>query len=255
MIYRPHPYQQFATDFILSHPVAAVLLDMGLGKTVITLTAVEKLLHDSFEVSRVLVIAPLRVAAMTWPNEIRQWEHLSSLTYSVAVGTPQERRAAVLQDADLTIINRENLEWLVESGLPLRYDMAVIDELSSFKNPQSKRFKAFMRLRPKLSRVVGLTGTPSSNGLMDLFAEYKCLDMGQRLGRFIGRYRDAYFSPDRRNGNIVYSYKPRPGAEQQIYEKIRDITVSMKALDHLPMPALLHSASWQLSSVDSYCSD
>ena len=239
MIYRPHPYQQFATDFILSHPVAAVLLDMGLGKTVITLTAIENLLHDRFEISRVLVIAPLRVAAMTWPNEIRQWDHLSSLTYAVAVGTPQVRRAAVLQDAAITIINRENLPWLLESGLPLRYDMAVIDELSSFKNPQTRRFKAFMKLRPKLSRVVGLTGTPSSNGLMDLYAEYRCLDMGQRLGRFIGRYRDAYFTPDRRNGNIIYSYRPRPGAERQIYEKIRDITVSMKALDHLPMPELL----------------
>ena len=241
MIFQPHSYQSFAVDFILSHPIAAILLDMGLGKTVITLSAIEQLIHDRYEVSRVLVIAPLRVAAMTWPNEIRQWEHLSSLTYTVAVGTPQERRAAVLQDAEITIINRENLPWLLSSGLPLRYDMAVIDELSSFKNPQSKRFKAFMRLRPKLSRVVGLTGTPSSNGLMDLFAEYKCMDMGQRLGRFIGRYRDAYFSPDRRNGNIVYSYKPRPGAEQQIYEKIRDITVSMKALDHLPMPALLRN--------------
>ncbi len=241
MKFNPHPYQSFAIDFILSHPVAAILLDMGLGKTVITLTAIEQLIHDSFEVSRVLVIAPLRVAAMTWPSELQQWDHLSSLTYSVAVGTPRERRAAVLQDADLTIINRENLEWLVESGLPLRYDMVVIDELSSFKNPQSKRFKAFMKLRPKVSRVVGLTGTPSSNGLMDLYAEYRCLDMGQRLGRFIGRYRDAYFVPDRRNGNIVYSYRPRPGAEQQIYEKIRDITVSMKALDHLPMPELLYN--------------
>ena len=239
MKYLPHDYQSFATEFILSHPVAAVLLDMGLGKTVITLTAVERLLHDRFEVSRVLVIAPLRVAALTWPNELQQWDHLSSLHFAVAVGTPSERRAAVLEDAEITIINRENLEWLVESGLPLHYDMVVIDELSSFKNPKSKRFKAFMKLRPKLSRVVGLTGTPSSNGLMDLFAEYKCLDMGQRLGRFIGRYRDAYFVADRRNGNIVYSYKLRPGAEQQIYEKIRDITVSMKALDHLPMPELV----------------
>ena len=241
MKFTPHSYQSYAIDFIQSHPVAAVLLDMGLGKTVITLTAIEKLMYDSFEISRVLVIAPLRVAAMTWPNELRQWDHLSSLTYAVAVGAPQDRRAAVLQDADITIINRENLPWLVSSGLPLHYDMIVIDELSSFKNPQSQRFKAFMKLRPRVSRVVGLTGTPSSNGLMDLYAEYRCLDMGQRLGRFIGRYRDAYFTPDRRNGNIVYSYKPRPGAEQQIYDKIRDITVSMKALDHLPMPELVYN--------------
>ena len=239
MKYLPHDYQAFATEFILSHPVAAVLLDMGLGKTVITLTAIEQLIHDRFEVSRVLVIAPLRVAAMTWPNELRQWDHLRSLTYAVAVGTPAERRAAVLEDAEITIINRENLFWLATSGLPLNFDMVVIDELSSFKNPKSQRFKAFMKLRPKVSRVVGLTGTPSSNGLMDLYAEYRCLGMGQRLGRFIGRYRDAYFMPDRRNGNVVYSYKPRPGAEQQIYEKIRDITVSMKAIDHLPMPELV----------------
>ncbi len=261
MLYKPHSYQSFAIDFILSHPVAAILLDMGLGKTVITLTAIERLLHDSFEVSRVLVIAPLRVAAMTWPNELQQWDHLRSLTYSVAVGTPAERRAAVLEDAEITVINRENLEWLVESGLPLRYDMVVIDELSSFKNPQSKRFRAFMKLRPKLSRVVGLTGTPSSNGLMDLYAEYRCLDMGQRLGRFIGHYRDAYFTPDRRNGNIVYTYKPRPGAEQQIYEKIRDITVSMKALDHLPMPELLYNrypvslSESERSQYKSLCND
>ncbi len=239
MVFRPHGYQCFAVDFILEHPVAAILLDMGLGKTIITLTAIERLMHDRFEVSRVLVVAPLRVAAMTWPNELRHWDHLSSLTYAVAVGTPQERREAVLQDADITIINRENLEWLMSSGLPLNYDMVVIDELSSFKNWQSKRFRAFMKLRPRLRRVVGLTGTPSSNGLMDLYAEYRCLDMGERLGRFIGQYREAYFTPDRRNGNIIYSYRPRSGAEQQIYEKIRDITVSMKAIDHLPMPELL----------------
>ncbi len=239
MKYNPHSYQSYAIDFILSHPISAVFLDMGLGKTVITLTAIEKLMHDRFEVSRVLVIAPLRVAAITWPNELKQWDHLSSLTYAVATGTEKERRAAILEDADITIINRENLPWLVLSGLPLHYDMLVIDELSSFKNPGAQRFKAFMKLRPKASRVVGLTGTPSSNGLMDLYAEYRCLDMGQRLGRFIGRYRDAYFTPDRRNGNIVYSYRPRPGAEEQIYEKIRDITVSMKAMDHLKMPELV----------------
>ena len=239
MEFVPHAYQSYAIDFILSHPVSAVFLDMGLGKTVITLTAIEKLMHDRFEVSKVLVIAPLRVAAITWPNELKQWDHLSSLTYAVATGTERERRAAVLQDADITIINRENLPWLVLSGLPLRYDMVVIDELSSFKNPGTQRFKAFMKLRPKVSRVVGLTGTPTSNGLMDLYAEYRCLDMGQRLGRFIGRYREAFFTPDRRNGNIVYSYKPRPGAEEPIYDRIRDITVSMKAMDHLKMPELV----------------
>ena len=240
MQYIPHAYQQYAIDFIESHPVAAVILDMGLGKTSVTLTAIADLMFDRFEISRVLVIAPLRVARMTWPDELRQWDHLRHLTYAVAVGTEQERRAALLQGADITIINRENLPWLVEkSRLPLYYDMLVIDELSSFKNSQAQRFKAFMKLRPSASRVVGLTGTPSSNGLMDLFAEYRCLDMGQRLGRFIGRYRAAYFTPEKTNGNIVYSYRPRPGAEDQIYERISDITISMKAMDHLKMPELI----------------
>lgn len=261
MNFNPHPYQSFAIDFILSHPVAAVFLDMGLGKTVITLTAIEKLLHDRFEISKVLVIAPLRVAAMTWPNELRQWDHLRSLTFAVAVGTPQERRTAILQNADITIINRENLPWLLSSGLPLHYDMLVIDELSSFKNSDTRRFKAFMKLRPKADRVVGLTGTPSSNGLMDLYAEYRCLDMGARLGRFLGRYREAYFIPDRRNGNIVYSYRPRPGAEEQIYDRIRDITVSMKAMDHLQMPALVSNrypvrlSEEERSQYKTLCSD
>lgn len=240
MQYHPHEYQHFAINFIETHPVAAVILDMGLGKTSITLTAIEDLMFDSFEVSRVLVIAPLRVAKMTWPDELRQWDHLSHLTFAVAVGTESERRAAVVQNADITIINRENLPWLVEkSGLPLNFDMVVIDELSSFKSWQSQRFKAFMRLRPHVRRVVGLTGTPSSNGLMDLFAEYRCLDMGERLGRFIGRYRAAWFTPEKTNGSIVYSYRLRPGAEEQIYKRIADITISMKAMDHLSMPELI----------------
>ena len=240
MNYTPHAYQQYAIDFIESHPVAAVILDMGLGKTSVTLTAIADMMFDRFEISRVLVIAPLRVAHMTWPDELRHWDHLRHLTFAVAVGTEQERRAALLQNADITIINRENLPWLVEkSRIPLHYDMLVIDELSSFKNSQAQRFKAFMKLRPSASRVVGLTGTPSSNGLMDLFAEYRCLDMGQRLGRFIGRYRAAYFMPEKTNGNIVYSYRPRPGAEDQIYERISDITISMKAMDHLKMPELI----------------
>ena len=240
MLYRPHEYQRYAIDFIESHPISAVILDMGLGKTSITLTAISDLMFDSFEISRVLVIAPLRVAAMTWPDELRQWDHLKLLTFAVAVGTEQERRAAILENADITIINRENLPWLVEkSMLPLRYDMVVIDELSSFKSVKSQRFKAFMKLRPYVRRVVGLTGTPTSNGLMDLFAEYRCLDMGVRLGRFIGRYRAAYFIPEKMNGNVVYSYSLRPGAEELIYQKISDITISMKAMDHLKMPELI----------------
>ena len=193
MRYEPHDYQRYAIEYIKSHPAAAVLLDMGLGKTSITLTAIADLLFDSFEVHRVLVIAPLRVAKSTWSAEIEKWEHLKLLTYSVAVGTADERCRALEAEADITIINRENVPWLVEqSGISFDYDMVVVDELSSFKNHQSKRFKALMKVRPKVKRIVGLTGTPSSNGLMDLFAEFKLLDMGERLGRFIGQYRDIF---------------------------------------------------------------
>lgn len=240
MQYNPHSYQQFAAEYIENHPVAAVLLDMGLGKTSITLTALADLLFDSFEIHKVLVIAPLRVASVTWSAEIEKWEHLNILQYSVAVGTEAERLTALKTQADIYIINRENVQWLIEkSGVPFDFDMLVVDELSSFKNYQSKRFKALMKVRPKVKRAVGLTGTPSSNGLMDLFAEFKLLDMGARLGRFIGQYRNTYFSPDKRNGQIVYSYKPLPNAEQQIYEKISDITISMKSTDHLKMPELI----------------
>ena len=240
MIYKPHDYQKYAADFIINHPISALLLDMGLGKTSITLTAINDLLFDSFEVHKVLVVAPLRVARDTWSAEIEKWEHLRELRYSIVVGTEQERLKALRTPADIYIINRENVQWLVEeSGLPFDFDMAVIDELSSFKNHQSKRFKAFMKVRPKLKRIVGLTGTPASNGLMDLFAEFKLLDMGERLGRFIGQYRNAYFQPDKRNGMVIYSYKPLPDAEQRIYDKISDITISMKAADHLTMPELL----------------
>ena len=218
MRYNPHDYQRYATEYIEEHPIAAVLLECGLGKTSITLTAINNLMFDRFDVHKVLVIAPIRVAKLSWPDEVEKWEHLSDLIYSVAVGTEAERLEALQTPADIYLINRENVQWLIEkSGLPFDYDMVVVDELSSFKNHQSKRFKAFMKVRPKVNRVVGLTGTPSSNGLMDLFAEYKLLDKGERLGRFIGQYRQCYFKPDKCNGPIVYSYKLLPGAEQQIY--------------------------------------
>lgn len=240
MKYNPHDYQRYAADFIITHPISALLLDMGLGKTSITLTAIYDLLFDSFEVHKVLVVAPLRVARDTWSAEIEKWEHLRELRYSVVVGSEQERISALRTPADIYIINRENVQWLVEeSGIPLDFDMAVIDELSSFKNHQSKRFRAFMKVRPKLKRIVGLTGTPAGNGLMDLFAEFKLLDMGERLGRLIGQYRNAYFQPDKRNGMVIYSYKPLPNTERQIYDKISDITISMKAADHLKMPELV----------------
>ena len=242
MRYSPHEYQRYATKYIETHPVAAVLLDMGLGKTSITLTALNNLLFDSFEVRRILVIAPLRVARNTWGAEIEKWDHLNSLHYSVAVGTETERLSALKKQADIYLINRENVQWLIsESGIPFDFDMVVIDELSSFKNHQTKRFRALMKVRPKVKRIVGLTGTPSSNGLMDLWAEFRLLDMGERLGRFIGQYRTSYFRPDKQNGQVVFSYKPLPGAEKQIYGKISDITISMKSTDHLQMPELINS--------------
>lgn len=242
MKYKPHSYQEYAIKYIEAHPISALLIDMGLGKTSITLTAIRNLLFDSFEVCKVLVIAPLRVAKNTWTDEIKKWEHLNTLTYSLIIGNENERLSALNKKADIYIINRENVDWLVnKSGYKFDFDMVVIDELSSFKNHQSKRFKSLMKVRPLVKRIVGLTGTPSSNGLMDLFAEFKILDMGKRLGYFIGQYRNTYFKPDKMNGPIVYSYKPLPNAENAIYEKISDITVSMKANEYLKMPELLTS--------------
>lgn len=241
MKFMPHDYQKYAIEYIKSHPITALFLDMGLGKTVTTLTAIRDLMYDAFEVKRVLVVAPLRVARDTWPDELRKWNHLKELTCSVVVGTVAERRRALQQDADIYIVNRENLAWLYENSR-LDFDMVVLDELSSFKNHQSKRFRAMKALRPKVKRIVGLTGTPSGNGLMDLWAEFRILDMGERLGRYISQYRNLYFQPDKRNGMVVYSYKPLPGAEEAIYHQISDITVSMKATDYLEMPELVSVA-------------
>ena len=236
MKYCPHDYQTYATNFILQHPISAVFLDMGLGKSVITLTAIFDLVLDSFLIRKVLVIAPLRVARDTWPFEIEKWDHLKGMTYSVAIGTEQERKFALMRNVDVYIINRENVDWLVnKSGLPFDFDMVVVDELSSFKAYSSKRFKALRRVRPKVKRIVGLTGTPSGNGLMDLWAEIGILDMGQRLGRFITHYRNKFFTPEKRNQLVVFSYKPLPGAEDEIYRRISDITISMKNTDYLNM--------------------
>jgi len=242
MKYEPHNYQTYATRYIEEHPISAVLLDMGLGKTSITLTALNNLLFDSFEAHRILVIAPLRVARDTWTAEADKWDHLQNLICSVAVGTEAERHAALMKPADIYIINRENVLWLIEdSKLPFHYDTVVVDELSSFKNYQAKRFRALMKVRPRVKRIIGLTGTPSSNGLMDLWAEFRLLDMGARLGRFISHYRLEYFQPDKRNGQVIFSYKPLPGAEQRIYDKISDITISMRSTDLLKMPQLVNS--------------
>lgn len=237
MKYKPHEYQSYATEFILSHPISAVFLEMGLGKSVITLSAIFDLCLDSFLVYKVLVIAPLRVARDTWPAEINKWDHLKGLSYSVAVGTEKERIDALKKQSTLYIINRENVDWLVhKSGIPFHFDMVVIDELSSFKSYGAKRFKSLLKVRPSVKRIVGLTGTPSSNGLMDLWAEFRILDLGQRLGRYISYYRNTYFKPDKRNAQIVFSYKPLPGAEDEIYKQISDITISMKSTDYLKMP-------------------
>ena len=230
MKFMPHEYQQYAIEYIKSHPVTALFLDMGLGKTVTTLTAVRDLMYDTFEIKHVLVVAPLRVARDTWPEEIRKWDHLKGLTCSVVVGSVAERRRALQKEADIYENSR------------LEFDMVVLDELSSFKNHQSKRFRAMKALRPRVKRIVGLTGTPSGNGLMDLWAEFRILDMGERLGRYISQYRNLYFAPDKRNGMVVYSYKPLPGAEEAIYHQIADITVSMKATDYLEMPELVSVA-------------
>lgn len=236
-----HEYQNYSVDFIKKNPIVALLLSCGLGKTVTTLTAINDLMFDDFEISKVLVVCPLRVGSV-WKNEVEGWEHLNGLRISVAIGTREERLKALNADADIYVINRENLQWLIDkSGIPFSYDMVVLDELSSFKNWQSKRFKAFMKVRPMVKRVVGLTGTPTSNGLMDLFAEFKCLDMGKRLGRLIGQYRDTFFTPGKRNGNIVYTYNLKPGAKDEIYRRIGDITISMEAKDHLKMPSLVNS--------------
>ena len=237
MKYYPHDYQRYATDFIINNPISAVLLEMGLGKSVISLSAINELMLDYFDVSRTLVIAPLRVAISTWPEEIKKWEHLKYLTYSVATGSEKERLDALKKPAHIYIINRENVDWLIrKSGFKWFFDMVVIDELSSFKSYQAKRFKSLLKARPKVKRIVGLTGTPSSNGLMDLWAEFRLLDMGERLGRYITHYRQNFFVPDKRNQQMVFSYKPKDGAEKMIYSLISDITISMKSKDFLKMP-------------------
>ncbi len=238
MKYRPHDYQTYATDFVLAHPYCGLILDMGLGKSVITLTALWSLLLDSFDIGKVLVIAPKRVAEDTWPKEMQKWDHLAGLTWSLVLGSEKQRCAALQKRAKIYIINRENVTWLVEN-YRWDFDTVVIDELSSFKSSKAQRFRALKKVRPKLSRVIGLTGTPQPNGLLDLWPQIYLLDMGQRLGRFIGGYRDRFFLPDKRNAQVVFSYKPKDGAEDIIYRLISDICISMKATDFLNMPELI----------------
>ena len=240
MKYKPYDYQTFATNFVLEHPACGLILDMGLGKSVITLTALWSLLLDSFDVGKVLVVAPKRVAENTWPTELKKWEHLDGLTWSLVLGSEKDRRAALQRRAKIYIINRENVTWLVDN-YRWDFDTLVIDELSSFKSSKAQRFRALKRVRPRISRVIGLTGTPQPNGLLDLWPQMYLLDMGQRLGRFVGGYRERFFLPDKRNREVIYSYKPKEGADEKIYELISDICISMRAADNLDMPGLVAS--------------
>lgn len=235
MRYVPHDYQKYATERITKDAICGLFLEPGLGKTVITLSAIDELMYDYFKVAKVLVIAPLRVAQNTWSKECEKWEHLKLLSISKILGPEKERISALNKKASVYIINRENVEWLTKN-CKCKFDMVVVDELSSFKSSKSKRFKALRKVRPMVKRMIGLTGTPAPNGLMDLWAQINLLDMGERLGRFISHYRTTYFEPDKRNQQIIFSYKPKQGAEEQIYEKISDICVSMKACDYLEMP-------------------
>lgn len=240
MKYEPHEYQTYCSRFIRTHEQACLFLDMGLGKTVTTLTAI-KGLFDEGKVSKVLIIAPLRVARDTWPDEIEKWDHLKGLSYSRIIGGKVHRQKALSALANIYLVNRENVADLVEMvGSKWNFDMVVIDELSSFKSPRAKRFKALKSVRNKTKRWVGLTGTPAANGLLDLWPEMYLIDGGQRLGKYVTRFREAYFRVAAKNPytGVVYKYTPRPGAEEQIYEKISDIVVSMKAIDHLDMPEL-----------------
>jgi SNF2 family DNA or RNA helicase len=237
MKYIPYDYQEYALKFILNRKAAGIFLDCGLGKTVITLTAIAELMHNYFEIARALVIAPLRVAENVWDAEARKWDHLKHLRIAKVLGSEKERIQALNTSADICVINRENTKWLVDyykKDWP--FDMVVLDELSSFKSHRAKRFKALRKVRPLCKRVVGLTGTPAPNGLIDLWSQVYLLDSGRRLGKTITGYRERYFLPDKRNQHVVFSYKPKEGAEEAIYKKLSDICISMKNKDHLNIP-------------------
>lgn len=237
MRFKPHSYQEYAIDKIIELPAVGLLMDMGMGKTVSTLTAVLQLLFDYFEVSRVLVIAPLRVADTTWPDEVNKWEHLSELRVAKVLGSQEERLRALSSKADIYVINRENVSWLVESYKQRwPFDMVVVDELSSFKSPKSKRFKDLKKVLPYIKRIVGLTGTPAPNSLLDLWPQLYLLDKGERLGKTLTAYREKYFMPDKRNQYVVYSYKLKPMADEAIHKQIGDICISLSAKDYLSLP-------------------
>ena len=235
--FHPHPYQQAGIEAILEKPGVALWMEMGLGKTVVTLTAIDQLLYDRLEIRRVLIIAPRKVAEATWQDEAAKWEHLRHLRLSTVLGSEKQRLAALAVPADIYIINRENTAWLVQTlGRKWDFDMVVLDESSSFKNAQSKRFKALKLVRPRIRRLVELTGTPSPNGLNDLWSQVFLLDGGERLGRRYTQFRERYFDPGDRGNNVIYNYRAKPGSEESILEKISDICISMKAEDYLTLP-------------------
>lgn len=241
MKFEPYPYQQYCIDRIISNNSIGLFLDMGLGKTVITLTAIYALRYYYWACGKALVIAPKKVAEQTWSKEAEKWDHLKGLKVQVCLGTLSQRINALNTPADVYVINRENTQWLVQYfGHKWPFDMVILDESSSFKNHQAKRFKAMKAIRPRINRLVELTGTPSPHGLTDLWAQVFLLDGGQRLGRTISVYREMYFVPDKRNRNIIYSYAPRDGAETEIYAQISDICVSMKSEDYLQLPDLIY---------------
>lgn len=238
----PHNYQQYCIDRIISNPAIGLFLDMGLGKTAITLMAIKKLKYEYWRSAKVLVIAPKKVAESTWSREAAKWSELSCLSFSFVLGSAEKRLKALKTQADIYMINRENVMWLVDyyrNAWP--FDTVIIDESSSFKNHQAKRFKALKAVRSKISRIVLLTGTPTSRGLMDLWAQVYLLDCGKRLGRNITAYREAFFVPDKRNRTTIFSYAPKDGAEETIYKAISDICVSMKAEDYLELPELVYN--------------
>lgn len=245
MKFVPHKYQEMAIEKIYSTPRCGLFLDMGLGKTVITLTAIEDLIYNQFEISKVLVIAPLRVAEDTWSRESQKWDHLKDLRISKILGTPRQRRLALAREADVYITNRENVVWLTDElsgiGNGWFFDMVVIDELSSFKSPKAQRFRALKKYISRSSRVVGLTGTPAPNGLIDLWSQMYLIDSGERLGKTVTGYRERYFTPNQRNQTTIFNYNPKDGAEKAILDKISDICISMKAEDWLDMPERIDS--------------
>lgn len=241
MKFTPHAYQEYAIQHIIEHPYCGLFLDMGLGKTVSTLTALSILQYETMEVNKVLVIAPKRVAEDTWTNEVAKWDHLKHLRIVPVLGSERSRKEALRTKADIYVINRENVAWLVaqyQNAFP--FDTIVIDELSSFKSPKSQRFKALRLVRPRVSRVIGLTGTPAPNGLIDLWSQLYLLDRGERLGKTVTEYRSTYFVPGRSNGHVVFDYKAKKGSEDAIHNQISDICISMKAVDHLTLPECIH---------------